>query len=191
MNIVTNDQKPGDKVRITPELRRIRTAELRKAHESYFETIGVPDALFLPKSFYPHGGKDVIGMFESERKAGRDVYTEKVDFDVISEDSTRTLYKWGYNVFWETEYEKGTSSTSSRPRWFIPADELVIIGKETTPEPKLETAPKQTTLSFNDLMNPDQDMPIEQETWRDMVARTKWKPVSTKKWINELIVKHP
>jgi hypothetical protein len=101
-----------------------------------------------------------------------------------SEDPTRTLYKWKFNSFWSEEYEEVESDKPEiSERYLIPVSELV---KVSTPEKTV--APKQLEFNgFDEIMNTDQDAPLDQLTIRDLAAIMLKKPVSQKKWLNDLI----
>ena len=61
----------------TPDDRRSRTAELRKAHQEYFDNAGINNAKFIPKLAYKPPGKDEmhVGFFLNEMRGEEDVYT--------------------------------------------------------------------------------------------------------------------
>ena len=60
-------------------------------------------------------------------------------------------------------------------RYIIPVDELIAC--------KLE----EDILDEFDMPDPDQDLPIDQLTIRDLAAILTGKPVSMKKWLNEIV----
>lgn len=113
---------------ITSKERALKTDELRKEHQPYFDKIGKSNALFLPKMAYRPAGKDelYISFFESELKNECDIYTEFVSKQYDSEDPKRTLYLVQYNPFWKDEYELMTSN-SGYERYFIPVSEIKPI----------------------------------------------------------------
>lgn len=174
--------------------RRANAAELRKTHEGLFKAMGLVDPVYFPKCFYVPKEKtdDVerLSFWESELKQGKDIYTERSTKMNLSEDVNRTLYKWTYNKYWETEYEQVPQNPDkpTSTRYYIPADELTVVPKEVAPEPKPEVATK-VRLSFNDLMDPNHDAPLEQMTMMDVAAIIWKKPVSNKAFLNAAIIK--
>jgi hypothetical protein len=168
-----------------PEDKKERLRKLREFHQPTFDNNGVSDALFIPKMAYrPHGKTDLhIAFFASEVNKGEDVYVEFTSKDLIPEDTERRLYRWNFNSHFQEEYE----TTDPHPqtghvRYLIPVDELVLI--------KLAKKDliNKSAGSF-DLPNPDQDLPMDQMTIRDLAAILLNKPVSTKQWLNDLINK--
>lgn len=174
-----------------PEDRRSKTAELRKAHQEYFEKAGISAAKFVPKLAYKPPGKDelFVGFFPNELRGGEDVYTEFASRDLEVEDPERNLYKWKYNPHWEEEYEKTEPGPSGSFRYLIPVIELVKVQKKefvTKPSAKTNIETSEPFMEF-DLIDPDIDAQFEQLTIRDLAAILLKKPVSNKKWLNKLI----
>jgi len=164
--------------------RKEKTELLFKHHEWKFKLLGEDDPLFIAKVAYPPPGKNeyFIGVFPSEIRKGKDIYTEFTSSDLDVEDPERTLYKWRYNPHYEEEYEKTEVSATGSFRYLIPVAELVKIqfDEEPTSEPALFP-------NFEEIMNPDLDAPLSQMTIRDLAAIMLSKPVSTKSWLNDLI----
>ena len=96
------------------------------------------------------------------------------------EDPTRTLYKWRFNPHYEEEYEKTEPAANGHFRYLIPVSELIKIEIEQ-PEPVNEFP------DFDEIMDPDTDAPIGQLTIRDLAAIMLKRPVSQKKWLNDII----
>ena len=117
---------------MTPQERKAKVQELRKEHEDYFQTMGIINALYIPKMAYRPSGKDElhVSFFPSELQKGRDIYTEFVSIDYNSEDPKRTLYLLKHNAHWAEEYEIVTSS-SGFERHIIPVSELKVINDVT------------------------------------------------------------
>lgn len=155
---ITTEHKPEDTTS--------KIAKLRKFHEPIFEALGVSDALYIPKMQYKPSGKDdnFIGLFENELKAGRDIYTERVSREWLSEDPDRRLYKWFFNPHWATEYEQVASKSSGYLRYLIPVAELVLIDKDSNKVAKTIIEHK-SSKEVNLL-----DKPIGQLTFREFVA---------------------
>ena len=117
---------------MTPQERKAKVLELRKEHEDYFQTMGIINALYIPKMAYRPSGKDElhVSFFPSELQKGRDIYTEFVSIEYDSEDSKRTLYLFKHNAHWAEEYEIVTSS-SGFERHIVPVSELKVINDVT------------------------------------------------------------
>jgi len=165
--------------------------DLRDYHKPVFEVVG-GNPLYCPKMFYTPSGKSekYISFFPSELQQGRDIYTEMVDRDYNSEDPSRTLYRWDYNMFWETDYEM---TDSQPPRYLIPVSELKKVNTFTSrePQPNPSKKDKVTTLFSNQEADLLEDCPLEKITLRDIAALISWQPVSNKKFLNDLIKSVP
>jgi hypothetical protein len=158
---------------MTTEERKKRIGDLRLKHQPVLDALGLPDALFFPKmAYYPRGSDEkVLSFFPSELRKGYDIYTEFVSRDYESEDAERTLWKWSYNPHWEEEYEK---TADNQPRYLIPVRELIKVNIPTKSSPDV----------FNNIF---EDAPISEMTIRDLAAILLKKPVSEKKWLNDLV----
>ena len=158
-----------------------RVKELRDYHLPVFEAMGVPHAFYSPKMFYTPSGKSElhVSFFISEMQKGQSIFTEMVDRDYVSEDVSRTLYKWEFNQFWESQYEK----TPMEPiRVLIPVSELNIV--------KPKSVIKQVSQTIEEeLMDgcTEDDCDITSMTIRDFAAIMLKAPVSHKEWLNKLI----
>lgn len=167
-------------VKIDPDIIRKRIENLKKHHEATFKKIDY-DVFYKPTMCYRPKGKDSkhISFFISELKIGQDIYTEFVSREYISEDPTRTLYKWNYNPQWQEVYDS-VKKDGITERYYIPISELVVI-------PRVEPGIDESLL---ELSNPEIDAPMDQMTIRDYYAIHHQKPVSQKKWLNEIITKY-
>lgn len=165
---------------ISGEERKAKVAELRKEHQPVFDALGEPDALFYPKLAYRPEGKDDphMAFFVSELRRGVDIYTEFVGSNCDSEDPDRTLWKWNYNPHWEEEYDNTDGSDNGPLRYLVPVSEFVKVKI-----PKVNKATAQ--LSFDEFSL--DDAPISEMTIRDLAAILLKQPVSTKKWLNDLL----
>lgn len=165
---------------ISGEERKAKVAELRKEHQPVFEALGEPDALFYPKLAYRPEGKDDphMAFFVSELRRGVDIYTEFVGSNCDSEDPDRTLWKWNYNPHWEEEYDNTEGLDNGPLRYLVPVSELIKVKI-----PKANKVVEQLSLEDFGL----EDAPISDMTIRDLAAILLNKPVSTKKWLNDLL----
>jgi len=145
---------------ITPAERKQRVEDLRKEHQPYFEKIGKPTAIFIPKMAYRPQGKDEnhISFFESELKNECDIYTEFVSKNYESEDPKRTLYLLHYNPFWQDEFELIVSN-SGYERYFVPVSQLKFIndiGDRISQPVMIEEEEKEDKfIDFNNNSNED------------------------------------
>ena len=149
-----------------------KIATLRERHEKDFEKLGVIDALYIPKMIF--GEPPKLLFFRSELEFKKDIYTERVsqDYDVL--DVERTLYVWKHNSNYKDELE--TKAYGDDVMYYIPFTEFsqVSINKEAE---KFE------------IPNPNDDAPFSEFMIRDLAAIMWKKPVSQKRWLNDL-VKH-
>jgi hypothetical protein len=164
-----------EKVKLT---KGQKIAELREHHLPVFEAMGVTQSAFYsPKMFYTPSGESelYVSFFISEMQRNKDIYTEMVDREYNSEDNTRTLYKWEYNSYWESCYDK----TPLEPvRVLIPVRDLKII--------RLKDVLLSTKEELMDGCSED-DCDLQSMTIRDLAAILLRKPVSNKAWLNDLI----
>ena len=94
----------------------------------------------------------------------------------------RKLYKWRYNPHFNEEYDKTEPNPiSGHVRYLVPIEELVIIEK-----PKAEVE-KEVELREFDLPDPEDDLPLDQMTIRDLAAIILREPCSRKPWLNSII----
>jgi len=151
---------------------------LKNDHKKTFARLGVKNPTFLPKMAYFDSGERVISFFPTEVEKGEDIYTEFVSRDYDSEDENRTLYKWKHNPHYATEYRvTAPHSANHTIRYLIPVEELIDCSLVKV---------KQEVEEF-DMPDPDQDLPIDQLTIRDLAAILTGKPVSMKSWLNEIV----
>lgn len=185
-----------------------KAKEMRKAYQGYFDSIGEPDALFIPKP--PYYVKDssipdqkVVTFWESELKKERDIYIEFCNFDNDRVDETLTLYRWNYNPYWKDDSEGyETTVVANYPKYIVPISELQRIGdindwgqpaadpvqtelfKVTKDHPVKQTALNAiaTTVTETNL-----DSSIKDFTMRDLLSVVYRRPMSDKIWLNSVI----
>lgn len=169
-----------------PEDKREKLRKLREFHQETLLSAGVPDATFIPKMAYrPYGKTEVhISFFLSEINKGDDIYTEFTSKELVPEDPERRLYKWRFNPHFEEEYDKTEpNAQTGHCRYLVPVEELILVTKKVTEIEEKE----QSSINF-DIPDPETDFPISQMTMRDLMAILTKKPVSNKKWLNDLIL---
>jgi len=174
---------------------RQKIADLRKKHQPVFDALGVSDAIFIPKLAYrPKAEGNVqledmhLAFFPGELNKGKDIYTEFANFDYEPQDPERALYRWRFNPHWETEYPKTEKHPQSGYRYLIPVSELIKIEHDASKGATSFALDDETQLAKDfDIPDPDTDLPLSQCTIRDLYAVLHNKPVSTKKWLNDII----
>ena len=156
--------------------KKAKIENLKSYHKKTFAKLGIKDPFFSPKMAYYDSGERVISFFPSEVEKGEDIFTEFVSREYDSEDESRTLYKWIYNPHYAKEYKVTEPHTANHTiRYIIPVEELIVCS----------SAPSE--IDEFDMPDPDQDLPIDQLTIRDLAAILTGKPVSMKKWLNEIV----
>jgi hypothetical protein len=156
--------------------KKEKVLQLYEYHKPTFKALKVMKPLFSPKMVF--GNPPIVNIFKNELEEGKDLYTEKVSREFESEDPDRILYKWKFNPHYATDYQSKQSGTVGT-MFLVPFSEFEAV---TT---------KPTILDENefDIPNPDLDSPLDQITLRDLAAILLQKPVSHKKWLNDLINK--
>lgn len=170
--------------------KREKVQDLLKHHSELLKFEDVTNPKFIPRLCYKHKGELIIGFYKREIEGGVDIYIEFCDRNYMPEDPKRTLYKWYYNPEYHDEYELSEPHQSTGDqRYLIPIDELVNLNELYEEKIKKEEKPKIQTELFKDLPDPGSDVPYESMTLRDYAAIQWKKPVSLKKWLNEIIKK--
>jgi len=165
--------------------KREKVLLLMEKHKPLFEKEGVTNPKFIPRMAYKHNGELIIGFYPKEMYGEQDIYTEFCSREYEPEDPERILYKWKYNPHYEEEYEASDPHpTTGDVRYLIPVDELINVAEEHKGEPK-----DQPQL-FEEFDKKSSDVPYDAMTLRDYAAIQWQKPVSHKKWLNELITKN-
>lgn len=178
-----------------PEDKKERMKLLRKLHESTFEKLGIPDALFIPKLAYKPAGKNelYLAFFASELAKGQDIYTEFADAEYEPQDPERRLYKWRYNPNYKEEYE--VLDGKGIVRYLIPTAELILV-KANPPETLVEEnvngqlylPAKNENKNFL-MQEIKEDLSLKEASLRDLAAILWKQPISNKQWVNDMITK--
>jgi hypothetical protein len=145
---------------------------------------------------------EMVAFFESEFKG--DYYIELVSktYDTLKD---RQLYKWNYNQYWQSEYERIEGSNDMPPRYLVPVHELVKVSSTIPEVDNFDESFDEFQFSKEDnaiatplairtskpfvknVSSDDEDMLFSQATLRDVYAVLHNKPVSKKDWINKMI----
>ena len=151
--MITTKQYEVKTLKMTPEERKRKVAELKQQHDEYFNSNELQDAAYIPKMAYRPPGKDElhVSFFPSELERNKDIYTEFVSIDYDVEDPKRTLYLHKYNPHWKDEYEM-IESNSGFQRHIIPVSELKVVSDAVSKQGK------NNIFDLNDLEElPDPD----------------------------------
>jgi hypothetical protein len=165
--------------------------DLKSLHQPAFDKLGLSNPLFIPRICYRPIGEteQVVSFFEQDFAKGEDIYTHFVSKGYDSEDPKNRLWKWTYNPFYATEYKRSEPhKDTGNIRFIVPADELELVDDAYITRKVGTTV--AATIPFDldkDLPDPDQDLPLDQMTIRDLAAILLKKPVSRKAWLNEII----
>lgn len=190
--------------------KRDKIKALIEHHKPTFLKEGVSNPKFIPKLAYKHNNVLSIGVYPREIYGGKDIYIEFCDRAYTPENPERTLYKWEYDPEFDTNYEKSEPHPATKDRrYLIPVTDLINLtvlyqgskpdepsklSKKPEPAPKLipEKAKEEASFDFDAVLvneGAGSDVPYSAMSLRDFAAITWKKPVSQKKWLNELIIK--
>jgi len=166
--------------------------DLRKLHKHKFEKLGLSNPLFIPRICYiPMGeSEQVVSFFEQDFKKGQDIYTHFVSKGYDSEDTQNRLWKWTYNPYYATEYKKSDPHPETgNIRYIVPVEELELIDDDYISKITGTKPAQNVEFDIEEIPNPNEDPLISDMTIRDLAAILLKKPVSRKKWLNEIITK--
>jgi hypothetical protein len=152
--MITTKMYEVKNLKMTPEERKQKVADLKRQHEEYFNSNELQDAAYIPKMAYRPPGKDDlhVSFFPSELERNKDIYTEFVSIDYDAEDPKRTLYLHKYNPHWKEEYEM-IESSSGFQRHIIPVSELKVVSDAVSKQGKSNIFDLD---DLTDLPNPDE-----------------------------------
>lgn len=166
---------------LTKEVKNEIVKEMRAFHEETMNrhSKGLKHYFYPKVPFLRTNGMRVIGMFRSElEKPDENVYIEVINLNYEALDKRRTLYRLRYNPYFKDDYEH-----VGNDRYNVPMDELEIVWQ--LPE---ETATEALQLPLIYDTDSIEDNNLTQMTIRDLVAILMRKPVSSKSWLNELVI---
>lgn len=150
--------------------------EIRNYHEETLKDLNVDKKDFQMKTPFFYKGKYVVGIFPSEINRQDGFYFELVnrEFHPILFDDERKIYKMPYTPNYKEKYtinEKGT--------YVVPIDDLISINAKS-----IAISGKSAILES---FFTEEDAPFLEMTIRDFYAILKERPLSNKKWLNDLI----
>lgn len=140
---------------------------------------------FYPKPVIRKEGEDpYILWFPNELKKMEDLYTEVVDFNVVPTNTSRRLFKFKANPFYEKEYE--VVQTPIGEQYKIPFSEFVEVSK---PQEQITTGLKTPSPEevLNSIPEHHEEQNVNTLTARDWACIHLVVPKSNKAWLNDLI----
>jgi hypothetical protein len=164
---------------LTTEDKKKITIKFQKEHEKLFKKLNVTNPYFKCKVPYMSSinQEKVIGIFKSEFDYGIDIYVQLVYTDYNPYEQKKDLYVIKKNPHYNKEYKSIGEGTNIR--YEIPVDELIL-------------ADEIIDLAYEDELDVEElydDIPLSTATLRDFAAVMLKKPVSNKKWLNDIINK--
>jgi len=159
---------------------------LKELHSKTFKKLGLEKPLFIPRICYtPIGEREkVVSFFEQDLRKRQDVYTHFVSKGYESEDPENRLWKWTFNPNYDEEYKKSDPHPDTgHIRYIVPITELELIDDNYF---KKDSEPELFDID-EVIPDPNQDLPLDQLTIRDLAAMMLKKPVSRKQWLNDII----
>lgn len=151
--------------------------EMLAFHEATFKKLGVENPIFTPKMEYYSTAVSglVVSFFESELSSGQDIYVEITDRNHNPLEERKLLFI-KHNPHFKEEY---VAIEGNVVRYEVLKEELEeIVFEEDEKE-----------IPFYNIPNPDDDPLFSTMTIRDFYAIFHNKPVSRKKFLNDLIQK--
>lgn len=172
--------------------KREKVLDLMKYHKKLFAKEGELNPKFIPRLRYKHNGEYIIGFYLREIYGEKDIYVELCSRDLTPEDPTRTLWKWEYNPHYATDYELSEPHPATGDqRYLIPFKELInvteLYNQPEVIEETFEELHEESEIIIQEDIGAGTDIPYSDMTLRDYAAIQWKKPVSHRKWLNELI----
>lgn len=178
------------------QLRPVRLKESRLYHKELIERLHIDPKDFGIKSVYDEDGMEGIPLFGNEFLTEKGYYFEMITKNMEFMPD-RQVYKVSRNEEFEKEYMKVSKEIPGvSPRYLVPVAELrpvdlqsVIISKESAvlSSDEILNKNKKKTFSDSDFNVSLEDAPYSEMTIRDYIAIHTGRPVSLKKWLNELV----
>ena len=172
-----------------PFNRKEATEEVLEHHKPKFKKLNISNPTFIPKCAYkPYGSTELhISFFPSEIDKAEDIYTEFCSKECEPETKERILYRWRHNPHYKEEYEHTEPNDRGHVRYLIPVSELINQDNLIVEDEKNKEIENSFPNFESEFIDPDTDNPINQMTVRDFASIIWKKPVSNKKWLNNLI----
>ena len=179
---------------LSKQERDEKVADIKQYHENVMSLIS-SEYIFYPKTVNTYQGVNYISLYEREL-VNTNFFTELCNESVEITDPLRTLYQWKGNKHCIEEYKKYENSFGVK--YSVPLEEFIkvntkeILEKYSIVKPskvkKISTkSVKPEEIKYDILEIDKKDEYIDKLTIRDKCAIEWKKPVSEKKWLNELI----
>lgn len=172
------------------DVRSMVRSERRAFHRKWMEERGYSLADFDTKMVFKHptNKSDVVGVFANQFTRKDGLFLELTDRDHKPKYPGR-LYRIRPCANYEEEYEQKAPNS-----FYMPLEELEVVFDASQEEERQRKEDEQKIIeSVEELkqktekLSDDMDDPITKETLRDRCAIEWRKPVSNKKWLNQLI----
>ena len=180
------------------KIRPVRLSEARQYHKDLIERLGIsPNDFNIKVPWKDRYGRDCVLLFDSEFLKEKGFYFEMADSNLNFHED-RKVYKVSRNTNYKDEYEKYESIYNGevKVKYIVPFEELrpidaqsVYITKGAAISSSEEILAENRKKTFTSPVNTVtlEDAPYMEMTIRDYMAIQTGKPVSLKRWLNELI----
>lgn len=172
-------------------------SSLKLRNEQNVKNLKVLSPNFTIKFAYVPKHRDdmVVSMFPSEMELGEDIYMELTDGNNYPLHEQPVLYKLRHNPFYKQgEYEvipPDPSRNKHAETYLIPISELEIVSAKATVEVEKKEPVKNiistSVLEEGSFQKEKEDAHYSEMTIRDLAAIFLKRPVSNKKWLNNII----
>jgi uncharacterized protein YjiS (DUF1127 family) len=179
--------------------RRLKLKEMQDFNQDFIDDIGISRGDFNMKYAFTKNGEIVVGIFENEFTRPKGFYFEIIDGNLNPSDRDRTIYRVPNNQYFKEEFE-----LDERGKYLVPLSQLKKINRQSAvllkdslirsednygnrPTQSFQKQTPKPFLPFENEPKPVEDAPYSDMTIRDYIAIHTGKPVSLKKWINDLV----
>lgn len=163
---------------LTPAMKKEKINSHREYHSVVLNELNVPDNDFNVKLVFYNEGRKVVGIFPNEFTKSNGFYFEFVDKMLDPTDPERKLWKLTPRENYEDLYNILSSGA-----YAVPIDDLeeVVIKRKANMPINLDFSEEE----FKDETKDDEHH--SKMTIRDLAAILWQKPVSRKRWLNDLV----
>jgi len=182
--------------------RQIKLKEIQEYNKYFIDDIGINKSDFNMKTPFTHKGKVVVSLFVNEFEKPNGYYIELIDADLNPTDPDRTIYRLPYTEDYLKKYEKDEKKSSSKEKYLVPLSDFTKMNRQSATilkENYLNQFENKNVnmldsyVAFEKEVNSTKaisntiDAPVSDMTIRDYITIHTGKPVSLKKWINDLV----
>lgn len=163
---------------ISTEEKKKISSDFLLSHADTFKSLNIKNPFFKCKVPYISSvtKEPVIGIFKNEFELGKDIYIQLVHTDYNIYSNKPELHVIKYNEDYNIEYI--SLGENNNLRYEVPIEEL-ILANDIQEQPFL--------LELDEIVN--DDIPLTDATLRDFASIMLKKPISNKKWLNDIINK--